>query len=78
MAARDAVVVEAFPNDVQDRRPWDPYRHSVVSIMDFMKRLLPARYHQKLESMHPSFYNVSCGTTAMPLVETKPAREDSE
>jgi hypothetical protein len=27
---------------------------SVVSIMDFMKKLLPAGYHQKLESMHPS------------------------
>jgi hypothetical protein len=54
MAARDAVVVEAFPNDVQNRRPWDPYCHSVVSIMDFMKKLLPAGYHHRLESMHPS------------------------
>ncbi|RXW21422.1 hypothetical protein EST38_g4413 [Candolleomyces aberdarensis] len=54
MAARDAVVVKAFPGNVQNRRPWDPYRHSVVFIMDFMKNLLPTGYHQKLESMKPS------------------------
>jgi hypothetical protein len=54
MAARDAVVFEAFPKGVEDRRPWDPYRHSVVSVVDFMKKLLPAGYHQQLESMHPS------------------------
>jgi hypothetical protein len=53
MAARDAVAVGAVKG-VGDRRPWDPYRHSVVSIMDFMKKLLPADYHQRLESMHPS------------------------
>jgi hypothetical protein len=59
MAARDAVVVRASKTMI-DRRPWDPYRHSVISIADWMKQLLPTNYHQQLESMRPSV--VSDGT----------------
>ena len=42
MAARDAAVVKISPNDLQERRPWNPYHHSVISIMDFMEKLLPS------------------------------------
>ncbi|KAJ2912966.1 hypothetical protein MD484_g7431, partial [Candolleomyces efflorescens] len=54
MAARDAVVFGLKPKGTGDRRPWDPYQHSVISVTDFMKKLLPADFHQQLENMHPS------------------------
>ncbi|KAJ2918864.1 hypothetical protein MD484_g1531, partial [Candolleomyces efflorescens] len=53
MAARDAAVVEHCKTIV-DRRPWDPYCHSVISVTDFMKQLLPAEHHQELDRMRPS------------------------
>ncbi|KAJ2919169.1 hypothetical protein MD484_g1240, partial [Candolleomyces efflorescens] len=53
MAARDAVVV-GKARSLSTRRPWDPFRHSVISIVDFMKKLVPTSFHQELECMVPS------------------------
>ncbi|EAU82803.2 hypothetical protein CC1G_11320 [Coprinopsis cinerea okayama7 len=52
MAARDDLVVRKA--HTLDRRPWNPYGHSVVTVSDWMKQLLPAMHHSDLDDMLPS------------------------